>query len=70
MKMVEVQAGLGFGIKKFRQVFVFETPTALRDFVESGWEFGGQATAAATDGRRGGRIRGRSSCRPGSGSIS
>ena len=58
MKMVEVQAGLGFGIKKFRQVFVFETPTALRDFVESGWEFGGQATAAATDGRRGGAHQG------------
>ena len=58
MKMVEVQAGLGFGVKKFRQVFVFETQAALRDFVESGWEFGGQATAAATDGRRGGAHQG------------
>jgi lipid-binding SYLF domain-containing protein len=47
MKMVEVQAGLGFGIKKFGVVFVFENTKAFNEFVESGWEFGGQATAAA-----------------------
>ena len=42
MKMVEVQAGLGMGVKKFRVVFVFDTQKALNDFVNSGWEFGGQ----------------------------
>ena len=47
MKMVEVQAGLGFGIKKFRLVWVFETPAAFDSFVNSGWELGAQATAAA-----------------------
>jgi lipid-binding SYLF domain-containing protein len=47
MKMVELQAGLGFGIKKFRLVWLFETPQALDNFVNSGWELGGQSTAAA-----------------------
>ena len=65
MKMVEVQAGLGLGVKKFRQVFVFETAAAMQSFVESGWEFGGQATAAATDGKKGGAYQGALSVMPG-----
>jgi lipid-binding SYLF domain-containing protein len=40
MKMAEVQAGLGFGAKKFQVVWVFETDAALNNFVNSGWEFG------------------------------
>ncbi len=47
MKMVEVQAGLGLGVKKFRLVFVFETQGKLDEFVNKGWEVGGQATASA-----------------------
>ena len=47
MNMAEVQAGLGFGIKSFQNIFVFQTKAALNDFVNSGWTFGGQATAAA-----------------------
>jgi lipid-binding SYLF domain-containing protein len=47
MNMAEVQAGLGFGIKSFQNIFVFETKAALNDFVDSGWTFGGQVTAAA-----------------------
>jgi lipid-binding SYLF domain-containing protein len=47
MKMFELQAGLGIGVKKFRLVFVFENEKALNGFVDSGWEFGGQASAAA-----------------------
>lgn len=53
MNMAEVQAGLGFGIKSFQNIFVFQTKAALNDFVNSGWTFGGQVTAAAkyeTDG--------------------
>ena len=65
MKMVEVQAGLGLGIKKFRVVFSFETEKALNEFVNSGWEFGGQATAAATDGGRGAAYQGAVSVMPG-----
>ncbi len=47
MKMVELQAGLGFGIKKFNLVWVFDTQAAFDKFVNSGWELGAQATAAA-----------------------
>jgi len=65
MKMVEVQAGLGMGIKKFRVVFVFETQKALNDFVNSGWEFGGQTTAAAKAGDQGLALSGAISVAPG-----
>ena len=47
MKMFEVQAGLGMGVKKFKVIFVFDTQKAFDDFVNSGWEFGGQTSAAA-----------------------
>ncbi len=58
MKMAEIQAGLGFGAKKFQVVWVFETEKALNDFVNSGWEFGGQATAAAKSGDKGSAYQG------------
>jgi len=47
MKMLEVQAGLGFGVKKFRLVWVFEKQSDFNAFVNSGWEIGAQATATA-----------------------
>ena len=47
MKMLEVQAGLGMGVKKFRLVWLFETQEALGSFIDSGWELGSQATASA-----------------------
>jgi lipid-binding SYLF domain-containing protein len=47
MKMLEVQAGPGMGIKKFNLVFVFSDRHAFDHFVNSGWVFGGQTTAAA-----------------------
>ena len=57
MRMAEVQAGFGFGVKKFRQVWVFDTPAAYRAFVDKGFELGGNAQVAAkTDSR--GRSRG------------
>jgi len=65
MKMVEVQAGLGMGVKKFRVVFVFDTQKALNDFVNSGWEFGGQTTAAAKTGDQGAALSGAVSVAPG-----
>jgi len=58
MKMLEVQAGLGMGVKKFSVIFVFDTAKALNGFVNSGWEFGGQATAAAKNGDRGASMEG------------
>jgi lipid-binding SYLF domain-containing protein len=65
MKMVEVQAGLGMGIKKFQVVFVFDTQKALNDFINSGWEFGGQTTAAAKAGDQGAALTGAVSVAPG-----
>ena len=65
MKMAEVQAGLGFGVKKFQLVWVFETDKALDDFVNSGWEFGGQATAAAKAGEKGAAYQGAVAVAPG-----
>ena len=47
MRMVELQPGYGFGVQQFRLVFVFATPQAFDQFVYSGWEFGGNAMAAA-----------------------
>ena len=65
MKMAEVQAGLGFGVKKFKLVWVFETDKALNDFVNSGWELGAQATAAAKAGDKGNSYQGAVSVAPG-----
>jgi lipid-binding SYLF domain-containing protein len=65
MKMREVQAGLGMGVKKFSVIFVFETKEALKKFVNSGWEFGGQTTAAAKGGDSGGAYQGAASVSPG-----
>jgi hypothetical protein len=58
MKMIEAQAGLGFGVSKFRNIFVFESQEALQKFINSGWEFGGQATAAAKTTTKGGAMSG------------
>ena len=53
MKMVELQAGLGFGVKKFSIIFVFGSDKVLDSFINSGWEFGGQAAAAAKTADKG-----------------
>ena len=58
MKMVEIQAGLGLGIKKFSVVFVFQNPDSMTRCIEAGWEFGAQATAAVTDDGAGGGVQG------------
>ena len=35
--MVEIQEGIGFGIKKTRVSFVFKNKQSWDDFVNSGW---------------------------------
>lgn len=65
MKMVKVQAGLGFGASTDRLIFVFETANALRDFVNQGWDFGGGASVAAMVAERGGTFTGAVSVMPG-----
>jgi lipid-binding SYLF domain-containing protein len=61
MKMLQVQAGLGMGVKKFRVIFVFDNEKALNSFIDSGWQLGGQSTAAATTGNKGGSMAGAAS---------
>ena len=48
MRVAEVGAGLGLGVRDFSVVFVFETDEALERFVDVGWNVGGSADAAAT----------------------
>ena len=65
MKMVEVQAGFGLGVKKFKLVWVFENQNLLNDFTESGWTLSGQTTAAAKLNEDGGAVAGAMSVSPG-----
>jgi len=65
MRMAELQAGVGFGVKKFHLVWVFENADALAKFVNSGWEIGGQATASAKSGEKGAAYQGAVSVSPG-----
>jgi lipid-binding SYLF domain-containing protein len=65
MKMIELQAGLGLGVKKFRLVWVFENHKDVNEFINSGWEFGGQTSAAAKTGDKGGAFAGAMSVSPG-----
>jgi len=65
MKMIELQAGLGLGVKKFKLIWVFEHDKDVDEFVNSGWEFGGQTSVAAKYGDDGGAFAGAVSVSPG-----
>ena len=65
MKMLEVQGGLGFGVKKFRLVWVFEMPENLDAFINSGWELGAQTTAGGAVKGQGVALQGAISVSPG-----
>lgn len=65
MRMAEVQAGLGFGVKKFRLVWVFETQSAFNSFVDKGYQLGGHATMAAQSAGKGVGFAGAVSVSPG-----
>lgn len=56
MRMAEIGGGLGMGIKDFRAVFVFQDGQTLRQFVDSGWDFGGDVGAAAKTRTQGGQV--------------
>ena len=66
--MLEVQAGSGIGVKKFRLVWVFEQQKDLDALINSGWELGAQAAAVQTSGQRA-SFAGAVSVAPGSGSA-
>ncbi|PCI61113.1 MAG: hypothetical protein COB37_08680 [Kordiimonadales bacterium] len=56
MKMATAGIGIGLGIKDFRAVFIFHDRKALDKFVHSGWDFSGEADAAARADDKGGEI--------------
>ncbi|MDX1957115.1 MAG: hypothetical protein SFU98_01005 [Leptospiraceae bacterium] len=65
MKMVELQAGMGMGIKKFRLVWVFDDKANFNTFVNSGWELVGQYSALAKVSKTGLALEGAISVKPG-----
>ncbi len=65
MKMLSGGAGLGVGVKDYRAIFVFETLDALNGFLNSGWEAGTQADAAAKTASDGGAYSGAIALSPG-----
>jgi lipid-binding SYLF domain-containing protein len=65
MQMVQVQGGLGFGVNQNRLIFVFTTERALRNFIDQGWEFGGQANLSAMAGGQGAMFSGAAAVAPG-----
>lgn len=46
MKMFELQPGFGFGVQKFKMVFLFDTQQAFDKFINSGWEFGANSAVS------------------------
>ncbi len=53
MNMASAGVGIGLGVKDFRAVFVFHSKKALNNFVDKGWDFSGQADAAAKTSDKG-----------------
>ena len=53
MKMALGGVGLGLGVKDYRVVLVFKNKETMTKFVNSGWEFGAHADAAAKAGDKG-----------------
>ena len=47
MRMGSLGGGVGAGVKDVRVVFVFHDAKVMKQFVEEGWQFGGQADASA-----------------------
>ena len=47
MRMGSLGGGIGAGVKDVRVIFVFHDAKVMHQFIEEGWQFGGQADAAA-----------------------
>lgn len=47
MKMREIGVGLGYELREFRALIIFHDEDTLNTFVNSGWEWGAEADAAA-----------------------
>lgn len=58
MKMVEVQAGLGIGAKKFSLIWVFRDADKFKKFASGSFETSAQANATAQKDEKGGAYAG------------
>ena len=65
MKMGSAGIGLGLGVKDFRAVFIFHDKDKLADFLDKGWDFSGQADAAAKSDQKGAALAGAETVIPG-----
>jgi lipid-binding SYLF domain-containing protein len=65
MNMGSAGIGLGLGVKDFRGVFIFYDAAKLDAFVQNGWDFSGQADAAAKSDQKGAAITGAATVIPG-----
>jgi lipid-binding SYLF domain-containing protein len=54
MAMGSLGGGLGIGAKDLSVVFIFKDADVMKKFVDSGWQFGGEADATAKAGEKGG----------------
>lgn len=53
MAMGALGGGLGLGAKDLSVVFIFKNAEVMKKFVETGWQFGGEASATAKTGDKG-----------------
>ncbi len=54
MAMGSLGGGLGLGAKDVSVVFIFKKADVMKKFIDSGWQFGGEADATAKAGEKGG----------------
>ena len=54
MAMGSLGGGVGLGAKDLSVVFIFKNADVMKKFIESGWQFGGEADATAKAGEKGG----------------
>jgi lipid-binding SYLF domain-containing protein len=53
MAMGSLGGGVGIGAKDLSVVFIFKNAEVMNKFIESGWQFGGEADATAKAGDKG-----------------
>ena len=53
MAMGSLGGGLGIGAKDLSVIFIYKNADVMNKFVESGWQFGGEADATAKAGEKG-----------------
>ena len=54
MAMGSLGGGVGLGAKDLSVVFIYKNAEVVNKFIESGWQFGGEADATAKAGDKGG----------------